>query len=104
MNKFFNFLGLAKRSGNLIEGYSKCDEQRNRRSFYLVIVSDDASNSTKKKFKNHCIEKKIPLIEDFSKEELGNPIGREELKVLAVVDKNMAEKLISLFENEKVTN
>ncbi|MBQ5696277.1 MAG: ribosomal L7Ae/L30e/S12e/Gadd45 family protein [Clostridium sp.] len=104
MNKFFNFLGLAKRSGNLIEGYSKCDEQRNRRSFYLVIVSDDASNSTKKKFKNHCIEKKIPLIEDFSKEELGNPIGREELKVLAVVDKNMAEKLISLYENEKVTN
>ena len=104
MNKFFNFLGLAKRSGNLIEGYSKCDEQRNRRSFYLVIVSDDASNSTKKKFKNHCIEKKIPLIEDFSKEELGSPIGREELKVLAVVDKNMAEKLISLYENEKVTN
>ena len=104
MNKFFNFLGLAKRSGNLIEGYSKCDEQRNRSSFYLVIVSDDASNSTKKKFKNHCIEKKIPLIEDFSKEELGNPIGREELKVLAVVDKNMAEKLISLYENEKVTN
>ena len=104
MNKFFNFLGLAKRSGNLIEGYSKCDEQRNRRSFYLVIVSDDASNNTKKKFKNHCIEKKIPLIEDFSKEELGNPIGREELKVLAVVDKNMAEKLISLYENEKVTN
>ena len=104
MNKFFNFLGLAKRSGNLIEGYSKCDEQRNRRSFYLVILSDDASNSTKKKFKNHCIEKKIPLIEDFSKEELGNPIGREELKVLAVVDKNMAEKLISLYENEKVTN
>lgn len=104
MNKFFNFLGLAKRSGNLIEGYSKCDEQRNRRSFYLVIVSDDASNSTKKKFKNHCIEKKIPLIEDFSKEELGNPIGREELKVLAVVDKNIAEKLISLYENEKVTN
>ena len=29
---------------------------------------------------------------------------REELKVLAVVDKNMAEKLISLYENEKVTN
>ena len=54
MNKFFNFLGLAKRSGNLIEGYSKCDEQRNRRNFYLVILSIDASDSTKKKFKNHC--------------------------------------------------
>ncbi|MCI9070128.1 ribosomal L7Ae/L30e/S12e/Gadd45 family protein [Clostridium sp.] len=104
MNKFFNFLGLAKRSGNLIEGYSKCDEQRNRRNFFLVILSNDASNSTKKKFRNHCAEKKIPLIEDFSKEELGNPIGREELKVLAVVDKNMAEKLISLYQNEDMKN
>ena len=28
MNRFFNFLGLAKRSGNLIEGYSKCDDTK----------------------------------------------------------------------------
>ena len=84
MNKFFNFLGLAKRSGNLIEGYSKCDEQRNKINFYLIILSNDASDSTKRKFRNHCIEKDIPLIEDFSKEELGNPIGRAEIKILAV--------------------
>lgn len=100
MNKFFNFLGLIKRSGNLIEGYSKCDEQRNRIDFHLMIISVDASNSTQKKFKNHCIVKQIPLIEKFSKEELGNPIGREEVKVLAITDKNMAKKLIFLYENE----
>lgn len=100
MNKFFNFLGLIKRSGNLIEGYSKCDEQRNRINYYLIIISNDASGSTRKKFKNHCVNKQIYLIENFSKEELGNPIGREEVKVLAVTDKNMAEKLISLYQNE----
>lgn len=99
MDKFFNFLGLIKRSGNLIEGYSKCDEQRNRISYYLMIISVDASNSTIKKFKNHCENKNIPLIEKFSKEELGNPIGREEVKVLAITDKSMAEKLISLYQN-----
>ena len=104
MNKFFNFLGLAKRSGNLIEGYSKCDEQRNKINFYLIILSNDASDSTKRKFRNHCIEQDIPLIEDFSKEELGNPIGRAEIKILAVKDKNMAEKLLSLYEIDKETN
>ena len=76
----------------------------NRIKFHLVILSDDASNSTKKKFRNHCSEKKIPLIEGFSKEQLGNPIGREEIKVLAVTDKNMAEKLISLYQNEEGRN
>ena len=104
MNKFFNFLGLAKRSGSLVEGYSRCNEQRNKKDFYLVIISDDASNTTRKKFKNHCIEKNILLIEDFSKEELGNPIGREEIKILAIDNKNMAEKLMLLYQNEKGKN
>lgn len=103
MNKFFNFLGLAKRSGNLIEGYSKCDEQRNRKNIFLFIISNDASNSTRKKFKNHCILKNVDLIEDFSKEELGDAIGRLEVKVLAVTDQNMAKKLHILYkENLKI--
>ena len=104
MNKFFNFLGLAKRSGNLVEGDSKCDEQRNKVKFHLVILSDDASNSTRKKFKNHCAEKGIELIEDFSKEELGFAIGREEVKILAITDKNMAEKLMFLYRENSGTN
>ena len=99
MSKFFNFLGLAKRSGNIIEGYSKCDEERNRKNIFLFIISNDASNSTKKKFKNHCLTKNIIFIEDFSKEELGSSIGREEVKIIAVTDKNMANKLYTLYED-----
>ncbi|MDU1855943.1 MAG: 50S ribosomal protein L7ae-like protein, partial [Clostridium baratii] len=53
MNKFFNFLGLAKRSGNLIEGYSKCNELRNKKKMYLFVISNDASESTKNKFIKH---------------------------------------------------
>jgi len=101
MNKFFSFLGLAKKSGNIIEGYSKCDEERNRKNIHLFIISNDASSSTRKKFVNHCNIKKINFIEDFTKEELGASIGREEVKVLAILDKNMAEKLIILYNKEK---
>ncbi len=100
MNKFFNFLGLAKRAGNVIEGYSKCDEERNRKNIFLFIISNDASNSTKKKFKNHCLTKNIIFIENFSKEELGASIGREEVKILAITDKNMADKLYALYEEQ----
>ncbi|MDY2631990.1 ribosomal L7Ae/L30e/S12e/Gadd45 family protein [Clostridium sp.] len=100
MSKFFNFLGLAKRSGSVIEGYSKCDEERNRKNIFLFIISNDASNSTKKKFKNHCLTKNIVFIEDFSKEELGSSIGREEVKILAITDKNIANKLYTLYEEQ----
>ncbi len=101
MNKFFNFLGLAKKSGNLLEGYSKCDEGRNKKNIYLFILSRDASNSTMKKFISHCERNEIPYIKDFSKEELGFSVGRLEVKILGVLDKNMSEKLLSVYAKEK---
>lgn len=101
MNKFFNFLGLAKRSGNILEGYNKCDEGRNKKRIFLFIISNDVSDTSKRKFINHCNLKKIPYIVDFSGEDLGKPLGREEVKILAVLDKNMAEKLKSLYKEEK---
>lgn len=98
MNKFFNFLGLAKKSGSIIEGYSKCNEQRNKINLFLFIISNDASESTKKKFVKHCIQRNIPYVEAFSKEELGYAIGREEVKVLAISDKNIAKRLLELYK------
>lgn len=102
MNKFFNFLGLAKRSGNLIEGYSKCNELRNKKKMYLFVISNDASELTKNKFIKHCKEKNIPYIEDFSKEDLGASVGKDEIKILSIQEKNMADKLIALYEEENI--
>lgn len=101
MSKFFNFLGLAKRSGNILEGYSKCNEERNRKKLHLFIISPDASDSSRRKFINHCNLNNIPYIEDFSKEELGAAVGRPEIKILAVLDANISKKLLALYEEEK---
>lgn len=100
MNRFFNFLGLAKKSGSILEGYSKCDDKKNKDKIVLYIISKDASDSTRGKFKNRCNENAIPYIEDFSKEDLGSALGRPEVMILGILDKNMAKKLISLYEEE----
>lgn len=101
MNKFFNFLSIAKKSGNLLEGYSKCDDYRNNTKIYMFIISNDLSDKSKDKFKKHCIEKNIPYIEDFSKEELGTAIGRKEIMLLGILDKDIAKKMLSLYEEAK---
>ncbi|EKQ53950.1 MULTISPECIES: 50S ribosomal protein L7ae-like protein [unclassified Clostridium] len=101
MIKFFNFLSIAKKSGSLLQGYSKCDDLRNKTKIYLFIISKDLSNASKNKFIKHCNEKNIPYIEDFSKEQLGIPIGRDEIMILGILDKNIAEKLLMLYEEEK---
>lgn len=101
MNKLFGFLGLCKRSGKIIEGYSKCNEARNKKDIFLFLISKDVSESTKKKFIKHCDNKNIPYIYDFSKEELGDAIGRPEVMIIAILDKNMAEKIISIYKSEE---
>lgn len=101
MNKFFNFLSIAKKSNNLLEGYSKCDDYRNSTKIYLFIMSKNLSDKSKSKFKKHCETNNIPYIEDFSKEDLGNALGRKEVMLLGVLDEGIAKKLLSLYEEEK---
>lgn len=103
-NKFIQFLGLAKKSGNLIEGYNKCEELVKRRGLYLLILSTDCSTNTKEKFVRYCMNYNIPFIESFSKEELGTPIGRAEIRILGVVDRKISNKLLSLWNEQNNTN
>ncbi|GAA0122091.1 MAG: ribosomal L7Ae/L30e/S12e/Gadd45 family protein [Clostridium argentinense] len=97
-NKFYQFLGLTKKSGNLIEGYNKCEEAIKKQKVYLVILSLECSENTKDKFKKYCNDREIPLLENLSKSQLGISLGREEINVLCVKNKAMSEKLISLWQ------
>lgn len=101
MNKFLNFLSIAKKSNNLLEGYSKCDDYRNSTKIYLFIMSKNLSDKSKSKFKKHCETNNIPYIEDFSKEDLGNALGRKEVMLLGILDEGIAKKLLDLYEEAK---
>lgn len=68
MNRFFNFLSIVKKLGNLFEGYSKCDDYRNNIKIYLFIIFNDLLDKFKSKFKKYCNEKNILYIEDFLKD------------------------------------
>jgi ribosomal protein L7Ae-like RNA K-turn-binding protein len=99
-NKFLQFLGLAKKSGNLIEGYNKCEELIKKNKLFLLILSKDCSINTKEKFVRYCTNSGIPVIESYSKEDLGAPIGRFEINILGVTDKKICDKLLSLWNEQ----
>lgn len=50
-NKFLQFLSLTKKAGHLVEGYNKCEEAVTKKIVYAVIISCDASENSKNKFK-----------------------------------------------------
>lgn len=99
MDKFLNFLGLVKRSGNILEGYNKCEEALGKKKIHLIILSNDVSERTKDRFLKYCEKYSIPYINKFSKQELGYSIGKDELNIVAITDFNMANKLKSYNEN-----
>ncbi|MGH4119929.1 ribosomal L7Ae/L30e/S12e/Gadd45 family protein [Clostridium sp.] len=103
-NKFFNFLGLTKKAGKLIEGYNQCEEALSHRRGTLIILSEESAVNTKDKFKRLGIKNNIPLIEGTSSEDLGKCLGRAEINVLCVNDKRMSDKLLSLWNEDNEVN
>lgn len=96
-NKFFQFLGLTKKAGKLIEGYNQCEDALSHGRGTLIILSEESSTNTKDKFKRFSVKNNIPLIEGVSNEVLGKCLGRAEINVLCVSDKRMSGKLLSLW-------
>ena len=88
MNKFFSLLGLCKRAGKLVAGEA-----------FLLILAQDASKNTKKKFTNSAVYYELPLAEIGTKEELGRAIGAEMRSIIAITEKGFAKKLKELADD-----
>lgn len=96
-DKFISFLGITKKSGNVIEGYNKCEESIKNNSCYLIIVSLEASSNTKEKFERISNNNNIPMIVAYSSEDLSCALGRDGLNIVGVKDKSMADRLLQLW-------
>ncbi|MCT4595627.1 MAG: ribosomal L7Ae/L30e/S12e/Gadd45 family protein [Anaeromicrobium sp.] len=97
-NKIYSMLGLAQRSGNLMTGEDTCLMDIKKGKINLVIVADDASENTKKKFKDACAYRNIKFLVYGEREELSHAIGKYNRAVYAVRDKGFSEKICSLIE------
>ncbi|RDU24373.1 L7Ae/L30e/S12e/Gadd45 family ribosomal protein [Anaerosacchariphilus polymeriproducens] len=92
-NKIFSLIGLARRSRNLVSGEFMTEKAVKEGSATLVIVADDASKNTKKKFHNMCTFYQVPIYEYGLKEELGHAMGQEFRASLAILDPGFAKSI-----------
>ena len=64
----------------------------------LVIVATDASDNTKKKFRNMCEFYEVPMYEFGIKDVLGHSIGKEFRASLAVNDEGLAQAIMKKMD------
>lgn len=88
------FLGLLNRGGALLIGEAL---RLGINNVSLIVLADDAKESTKKLYQEKANHRKIPLIIGGSKEELGHAIGYDEVASIGIQGKKAAEKILQLL-------
>lgn len=92
-DKVLSLLGLAARSRNVVSGGFATEQAVKSDKACLVIIAEDASGNTRKKYSNMCEFYQVPYAYHGTKEVLGHAMGREERSVLAVTDKGFADSI-----------
>ena len=92
-NKVLSMLGLAARSRNVVSGGFATERAVKNHKACLVIIAEDASDNTRKKYGNMCKFYKVPYAYHGTKEVLGHSMGREERSVLALTNKGFADSI-----------
>ena len=97
--KVLNYLGLARKAGKLSPGGFMTEKTVKGKRACLVLVSEEASENTKKDFRSMCEYYKVPMYIFGEKEALGRAIGKESCTSLALTDEGFAGQIVGLLEN-----
>lgn len=93
-DKVLSLLGLARRSKNVASGEFATEKAVKSGGAFLVVVANDASDNTKKRFADKCSFYNVPIEFYSDKAGLGHALGYEIRTSLAVLDSGFADSLI----------
>ncbi|MEY8338923.1 ribosomal L7Ae/L30e/S12e/Gadd45 family protein [Lachnospiraceae bacterium 62-35] len=98
--KVLGLISLATKAGKTASGeFSTEKAVKNGRAF-LVIVSEEASDNTKKMFTNMCTYYKVPICIFGKKEELGRAMGKEIRASVAIMDEGFSKAMVKQMNSK----
>ena len=100
-DKVTGLISLATKAGKTVSGEFCTEREVKSKKAALVIVADDASANTKKKFRNMCDFYKVPIYFYKDKDTLGHAMGKEFRASLAILDEGFAKSIRKHMETQK---
>jgi len=97
-NKILSLISLATKAGKTVSGEFTVEKTVKEGKAFLVVVAEDASDRTKKKFGNMCTFYEVPMVVFGNKDELGHFMGKEFRATLALTDEGFAKTIKERFE------
>lgn len=96
-------IGMATKAGKTQSGEFATEKAVKSGNAFLVIVSEAASENTKKMFRNMCSYYKVPMYIYGTKEDLGHSMGKEFRASLAITEEGFAKSIEKrLIEAERI--
>lgn len=97
--KLINILSMAQRAGKVLSGDFVVTEAmgKKRCPVKLILLAEDASSETVKKFQGLAREREVEIRCALTKEGLGHCIGKEYRAMAAVVDDGFAKAMLKLL-------
>ena len=99
-DKALSLLSLAAKAGRVKSGEFMTETSIRDGSAFLVIVASDASENTRKQFRNSCKYYNVPFRIYSDKVSLGHCIGKEFRASLAVTGEGLALKILALLDEQ----
>ena len=101
-DKIYGLLGLCQRAGKCKSGEFAVEKSIKSGKSFLVIIPEDASDNTKKKFKNMTTYRSVPYQELGTKATLGHQLGRSERSSISIEDQGFAQAMIKYIDGGNV--
>jgi len=98
-NKILSLIGLAMKAGKVVSGEFSTEKAVKSGHACLVIISEEASDNTRKKFQNMCTYYEVPIYFYGTKIDLGIAIGKEFRASLAVTDQGLSTAIEKQLSN-----
>lgn len=102
-DRVLSLISLATKAGKIASGEFSTEKEVKAGRAAAVIVAKDASDNTKKKFKNMCDFYRVPIYFYADKDTLGHAMGKEFRASLAVLDAGFAKGMKKAMDTKEDT-
>jgi ribosomal protein L7Ae-like RNA K-turn-binding protein len=103
LNKVFQYIGLAKRAGQIVVGADSVYSAMGAKKVHMIFVASDSSQKTL----DHVIKKaffyQVPVIQNYTTDELSKALGSMNSKVVGLTDEGFSKaiaKVVAEGENK----
>ena len=97
LSKVLTLIGFAYKSRKMVSGEGISLEAIKKNNVKLVFLASDASENTRKRIKDKCSYRDIPVSEELDRLQIGNAIGKDERVVIGITDEGFSQSMLKLL-------